>query len=319
MIIISLLDIRIKAIKQNLRIRIFKFAYAIFGIILSIDIFTLLEYIIQPNFPLNFSVAGLIFIIVIGFLVRPFKKHRAISFFYWLLVYLFISLIIFYAYLNIWSFTILIFGVLLYPFIFMLEELRELFNHFLDYLRKLISKIKYIIITGYKKLITFLRTHFKVIRIFICLIIGIMTGFIFSEFVLAILDLYHSILLALATFGITYAFTDYLWYHFYIKNLEDLKQIFRHKLKIFIIIWISFSSFIFALILPYVNSVLYQLFLILIPLWGLGSILIWVVNRKEAKEKISVKTRFSITLSTIVLFIIWIAIILIWFFFEVRV
>ncbi|MFX1400080.1 MAG: hypothetical protein ACFE8V_02415 [Promethearchaeota archaeon] len=319
LIIISLLDIRIKAIKQNLRIRIFKFAYAIFGIILSIDIFTLLEYIIQPNFPLNFSVAGLIFIIVIGFLVRPFKKHRAISFFYWLLVYLFISLIIFYAYLNIWSFTILIFGVLLYPFIFMLEELRELFNHFLDYLRKLISKIKYIIITGYKKLITFLRTHFKVIRIFICLIIGIMTGFIFSEFVLAILDLYHSILLALATFGITYAFTDYLWYHFYIKNLEDLKQIFRHKLKIFIIIWISFSSFIFALILPYVNSVLYQLFLILIPLWGLGSILIWVVNRKEAKEKISVKTRFSITLSTIVLFIIWIAIILIWFFFEVRV
>jgi hypothetical protein len=146
-----------------------------------------------------------------------------------------------------------------------------------------------------------------------------MTGFIFSEFVLGILNLYHSILLAIASFGIIYAFTDYLWYFFYIKNLGDLRQIFRQKLKIFIIIWISFSSFIFTLILPYVTSVLYSLFLILIPLWGLGSILIWVVNRKEAKEKISVKTRFSITLSTIILFIIWVAIILIWFFFEVRV
>jgi len=319
LIIISLLDIRIKAIKPNLRIKTLKFAYAIFGIILSIDIFTVLEYIIQPNFPLNFSIAGLIFVIVIGFLIRPFKKRRVISFFYWLFIYLFISLIIFYAYLNVWSFAVLLFGVLLYPFIFMLEELRELFNHFLDYLHKLISKIKYIIITSYKKLIKFLKMNFKVIRILICIIIGIMTGFIFSDFVLAVLSLYHSILLALATFGITYAFTDYLWYHFYVKNLEDLKQIFRHKLKIFIIIWISFSSFIFALILPYVTSVLYSLFLILTPLWGLGSILIWVVNRKEAKQKISVKTRFFITLSTIILFIIWVAVILIWFFFEVRV
>lgn len=319
LIIISLIDIRIKAIKPSLRRTIFKVGYTIFDIILSIQIYTLLEYIIQPNLPLNLSIAGLVFIIVIGFLIKPFKKRRLISFFYWFFIYLFISLIIFYAYLNLWSFTVVVFGILLYPFIFMLEELRELFNHFLDYLQKLIIKIKYIIIAGYKKLIKFIKDNFKIVRILICIIFGIMMGFIFSEFVLGILNLYHSILLAIASFGIIYAFTDYLWYFFYVKKLGDVRQIFRQKLKIFIIIWISFSVFIFTLILPYVGSVLYSLFLILIPFWGLGSILIWVVNRKEAKQKISVKTRFFITLSTIVIFVIWVTVILIWYFFEIRV
>lgn len=134
--------------------------------------------------------------------------------------------------------------------------------------------------------------------------------------VLNILNLYHATLLSLATFGIAYAFTDFVWYHTYIKKVGDIKQIFRQKLKIFIIIWISFSSFIFALILPIIESILYQIFLVLIPFWGLGAILIWVVNRKEAKEKISVKVRFLITLSTIILFIVWIGIILLWYFTE---
>jgi len=318
LIVISLIDMRIKAINKKSRIRILKAGYLIFILLLSSLIFLFLEFRIQPNLLLNSSVSGLIFLIAIGFLIKPFKKHRVISFFYWLSIFLLISLIIYYTYLSGWSFTILLSGIVLYPFIFMLEELKELLSHLLDYIHKLILKIKSIILIIYRKFINFLKTNFKIIQIILSIFIGISTGLIFSEMVLSVLNLYHSTLLSIATFGISYAITDYLWYFYYVKKLGDLKQIFRQKLKIFIIIWISFSCFIFALILPYVISILYSIFLILIPFWGLGAILIWVVNRKEAKEKISVKVRFFITLSTIILFIVWIGIILLWFFTEVQ-
>jgi hypothetical protein len=316
LIFLSVIDIRINAVNQKLRITILKTGYIMFVSLLSLEIFFFLEFIIQPNLLFNFSVSGLFFLITIGFIIKPFKRHRALSFFYWLSIFSLISLIIYFAYLSGWSFTLLLVGIVLYPFIFMLEELKELFSHLLEYLHKFILKIKRIISFVYRKFIIFLKNNFRIIQIILCIFIGVITGITFSDMVLNILNLYHATLLSLATFGIAYAITDFVWYHTYVKKVGDIKQIFRQKLKIFIIIWISFSSFIFALILPIIESILYQIFLVLIPFWGLGAILIWVVNRKEAKEKISVKVRFFITLSTIILFIVWIGIILLWYFTE---
>ncbi|MFX0027154.1 MAG: O-antigen polymerase, partial [Candidatus Hermodarchaeota archaeon] len=199
LILISLIDIRINAINQKLRITILKTGYIMFISLLSLEIFLFLEFIIQPNLLFNSSVSGLFFLITIGFIIKPFKRHRAISFFYWLSIFTLISLIIYFAYLSGWSFTVLLISVALYPFIFMLEELKELFAHLLEYIHKLILKIKAIITILYRKFINFLKNNFRIIQIILCIFIGIITGITFSDMVLNILNPYHATLLSLAT------------------------------------------------------------------------------------------------------------------------
>jgi hypothetical protein len=103
------------------------------------------------------------------------------------------------------------------------------------------------------------------------------------------------------------------------KRSEDSDEIFEQKMKKFITIWISTSLFIYVLILPYIESFIYSLILMTSSILGLGAILLIFIYRKEKKQKISIKWRFYTTIALIVLVIIWIILIVVWYFNEVRV
>ncbi|MFX1357682.1 MAG: hypothetical protein ACFFA8_10375 [Promethearchaeota archaeon] len=310
-LLFSLVDYSVKAIKNDFRKKILSYSSIIFGVLLSIDTFFVLEYNF-PNLMLNSSISSLIFTIFMGILLKPFKRHRLISFLYWALIFLLLSFIFYFFSTSNWSWSFLIIGILIYPFIFMLEDLKELINHFMDYLNALYIKLKNAIISAYYTLINFLEANFKYIRIIICMALGIFTGILFSDIMLGLLHSYYPYLLAVAVFGIFFGLIPS-------KRAKEPDEIFEEKMKRFITAWLGMTGFIFALILPYIKSVLYQFVLILPPILGLGAITLIFIYRKEKKEKISIKWRFYTTFISITLFIIWIIVLIVWYFFEVRI
>jgi hypothetical protein len=311
-LLFSIIDYSVKSIKEETRKKIISYSLVCFGIILSIDIFFILEYSIQSNLSLNSSISSFIFTIFIGILFRPFKRHRLISFVYWALVFLLITFIFYFSSTSNWSWSLIAIGILIYPFIFMLEELKELINNFVDYMRVFLTKLKNAIKSLYYTFINFLEANFKYIRIIICIALGVFSGVLFSDIVLGLLQSYHPYLLAVAVFGIFYGLIPS-------KRAKEPDEIFEEKMKRFITAWLGMTGFIFALILPYIRSVLYSIVLIFPPILGLGAISLIFIYRKEKREKISIKWRFYTTGISIALFIIWIVILLIWYFFEVRI
>ena len=135
--------------------------------------------------------------VFVGFLVKPFKKRKLLSFAYWASMVTLTSFIFYAFYSSGWSWSFLIVGILLYPFIFMLEELKEFFDKIVDNLSALYQIVKNTIKSLVQGVIKFLRVNFKVLRIILCMLLGIFAGILFSDLVWHYLDPFHSILLAL--------------------------------------------------------------------------------------------------------------------------
>jgi hypothetical protein len=92
------------------------------------------------------------------------------------------------------------------------------------------------------------------------------------------------------------------------------------NLKRFITLWVSFTVFIFTLIIPYyVTSLLLGIILILSSIILLGAIVAIYIYRIEKKQKISIKWRFYTTIILITLSIIWVLLVVISYFVEINV
>lgn len=307
-----LIDKRIKTIPDKIRKWLIEIDIICFGAILSLDIFLFLEFYVAPNFSLNISLALLVFMLFMGYVIKPLKRKKIISFLYWTSIFILLSLITYNLTISGFSWGFLIFGIILYPFIFMLEELKIFIANLVTFIKTSFIKIKNAIITLYYSTLNFIKRNFKYVKILISLGIGILIGLTFSEFGLGVLNIYHSVLLTLAIFGMLFGLIPS-------KKVSDPDDVFEQKMKRFITIWISTSLFIYVLLLPYIESFLYSLILMTSSILGLSAIVLIFIYRKEKKQKISIKWRFYTTIISIILVIIWIILIVFWYFTEVRI
>ncbi|MFX0076859.1 MAG: hypothetical protein ACFE96_15550, partial [Candidatus Hermodarchaeota archaeon] len=192
--------------------------------------------------------------------------------------------------------------------------LKAFLNNIVDYLRLFCVNIKNVLLRAYYSFINFLRKNIRLIATILCIIAGIIVGITFSKEIglLPLLVWYHSTLLGLATSGILISLIPP-------KKTDDIDIKFRNRMRRFITLWISFTVFVFALILPYITSFLFGIILILSSIIILGAILAIYIYRIEKKQKISIKWRFYTTIILIVLAIIWALLLVIFYLFEVSV
>ena len=280
-------DNNLNSINQKTRKQVSRFSLIGFGVFSSFDVYFALAIMDPTKFLLNISTSLLVFMVFVGFLVKPFRKRKLLSFAYWALMVALISFIFYDFYSSGWAGSLLIVGILLYPFIFMLEELKEFFDKIVDNLSALYQIVKNTIKSLVQGVIKFLRVNFKVIRIILCLLLGLFTGILFSDLMWQRLNLYHSILLALAIFGLSYGIIPGV-------KSEDLDEIFREKMKKFITIWISITIFIVLIIVPVTLtiSLIFTTFLLILSILGLGAIILIFIYRLEERERVSIKWRF---------------------------
>jgi hypothetical protein len=192
----------------------------------------------------------------------------------------------------------------------MLEELKRFLDNIIDNLRFALIKVKNYILSFYYSTLNFLKKHFRVIGIILCLFAGIIVGVLFSNIVLGLLRWDHASLSGLATSGILISFLPN-------KKIDDVDLIFRQRMQRFITIWISFTIFVFALLLPYLTSIIFGIILILSSIIILGAILAVYIYRIEKKQKISIKWRFYTTILLITLTIIWVLLVIVLYFTEI--
>ncbi|MHA1459775.1 MAG: hypothetical protein ACTSQR_08960 [Promethearchaeota archaeon] len=171
-------------------------------------------------------------------------------------------------------------------------------------------KAKNFILSIYYSALNFLKKHLKVIEIILCLFAGMIVGVLFSDIVLGLLRGDHASLLGLATSGILISFLP-------TKKTDDLDQVFRQRMQRFITLWISFTIFVFALLLPYLTSIIFGIILILSSIIILGAILAIYIYRIEKKQKISIKWRFYTTILLIIITIIWVLLVIVLYFTEI--
>jgi len=192
----------------------------------------------------------------------------------------------------------------------MLEELKRFLDNIIDNLRFALIKVKNYILSLYYSMLNFLKRHFKVIAIILCLFLGVIVGVLFSNIVLDLLRWDHASLLGGATAGILISFLPG-------KKTDDADQIFKQRMQRFITLWISFTIFVFALLLPYLTSIIFGIILILSSIIILGAILAIYIYMIEKKQKISIKWRFYTTILLITLTIIWVLLVIILYFTEI--
>jgi hypothetical protein len=179
----------------------------------------------------------------------------------------------------------------------MLEELKAFLNNIVDNLRLIFIRLKNVLLSAYYSFINFLKNNIKVIEIILCILAGIIVGIFFSDIVLNLLRWDHATLLGLASSGILISLLPP-------KKTEDIDQIFKNRMQRFITLWISFTIFVFALILPYITSFIFATIMILLSIITLGAIIAIYIYRIEKKQKISIKWRFYTTIILIILTII---------------
>jgi len=216
---------------------------------------------------------------------------------------------------------------MLYLFIFMLEELKKFLNNIIDNIRFALIKFKNALLSFYYSILNYFKKHLKVIEIILCLFVGIIIIILFIEDVgvLKLLRWDHASLLGGGTSGILISLLP-------VKKTDDLDQVFRQRMQRFITLWVSFTVFVFALILPYITSIIFGIVLILSSIIILGAILAIYIYRIEKKQKISIKWRFYTTIlkqkisikwrfyTTILLIslsIIWVLLIVVLYFTEI--
>ena len=264
---------------------------------MSIDLYILLDTIPNFNIFLNLSISSLIFVIFLIFLVKPFKEHSGVAFIFWIITFFLLSSIIYYVSLS-FIFSGVIFGLLflVYPFVFLLEELRELFNKFIDIIAKLFKKLKTLIKTIFIKISNFIKTHFRLIWIIINLFISIFLGVLFSpnEYIgLNLLNPIHSTLLIFPLFGLLCSLIPS-------KKSDDADIRFKRRIFRLVISWGSIIILLFAFITP-----VWYVFTIWISIWIVGAILLPYMIFKEKRENISIKWRFYTLILLIILLVLF--------------
>jgi hypothetical protein len=294
--IITLFD---KILNEKYRKSLRSFSFLLIGALLSLDLFLALLGI--PNFDLilNLSSSSLIFVIFMAIHVKPFKKHSSSSFFFWLVIFVLLCLIVYRVSALGLGITVLSFGLLLYPFIFLLEELKRFINNIVDYLSKLFKAIKLAIKNMFIKFYQFIRMHYKAIWIIFSIFISSSIGISISPAVANLLAYEHSILLIFPIFGILYSLIPS-------KKSDDVNVTFRRRIYRLIISWGSIIVLLFVFITP-----VWYIFTFWISIWIIGVILLPYIRFKERNESISIKWRFyTLIILIILLFVLGIPVVI---------
>ena len=307
--VLSYLDINIRVFKEKSRLKIRRISFLFLGSLLSLNCFLYLGLLLQPyttNWPFNLSVAMLILLIFIAIDIKPFQKHSLLALPFWIATFLSLSVIVYYFSLSyIWSTVFFVITLLLYPFIFFFEELKEQFGQIIDYVlikfralkMKIVNffnSIKIAILKAYNKLVNFLKQNWKYIWGIIIIIIFIVI-FILLEENIAIPPLnlawFHALPVDLVvTFLLAYPIMRDL-------ASEDPESSFRVKMIYYCIIYGSVVGTLFGFIPP-------NIFLILFSIIIFGAILLFFIYREEKRGRISIKWRFFTTLIFIILIIL---------------
>ncbi|GAF70975.1 unnamed protein product, partial [marine sediment metagenome] len=266
------------------------------GLLLSINVFILLSFIPDTTLVLNLSVSLLIFVVFLGIIVNPFKEHSLKAFAFWAAIFSLVSLIIS-ELSQFWQVipVLVILMILIYPFVFLLEELRELFNNFVDILVKFLRKIELLIINGFKKLFKFIKTHFKIIWFLFSASVAIFIGVLLSELFLSILiGPLHPILSIIAIFAFLILVVPST-------KSSDPDVIFRRRVLRLSYGWGCVIAFLFL----YIDSDWY-IATMLISISVVGSIILVYLRKKEEREKIAYKWRFFTLVTLFILLILFI-------------
>lgn len=293
MFVITLVD---KVFNEKSRKSLRSFSFLIIGALLSIDLFLVLIGI--PNFDLilNLSSSLLIFVIFLAIHLKPFKQHSTFAssaFFFWLLIFILLFLIVYRVSFLGLGITLLSFGILLYPFIFLLEELKRFINNIVDYLSKFFSALKIAIKNMVVKIFYFIKTNFIYLWIPFSGIISILCGLVLSPVFFNILNWIHSSLVMISIFGLLFLIIPYA-------KTDDADKIFRRRILRLSIGWGSVIGLIFTLVTPD-----WYIFTIFISITVVGTIIVVYLLRKEERQKISIKWRFYTLLILTILFILF--------------
>ncbi|KKM13557.1 hypothetical protein LCGC14_1715040, partial [marine sediment metagenome] len=269
--------------KEKLLTSLRKISFLTIGVLLSTDVFILLGLIPNSTLVLNLSVALLVFLIFLGIIVKPFRKHSLIAFTFWLALFSLLSSIAYQVSLFwVYPVSILSLAFLIYPFVFLLEELRELFNKLIDFLSKFFIKVKLLITNFFKTIFFYVKTYYKVFWFLFSTSTSIFFGILLSEVgPLPIhLNWFHDILLTFAIFGFLYLVIPAA------KSL-DPDVIFKRRIIRLSIGWGSVIAVLF-MVIP-IDGYIATTF---ISIAVVGTIILVYIGRKEEREKISIKWRF---------------------------
>ena len=295
MFFFTYIDKCLGVLKEKLLKNVRKTSFLTIGLLLSIISFISLNSIPNSTLALNLSVSLLIFVVFLGIIVKPFKGHSLKASAFWAAMFSLFSVIIS-ELSQFWQIipVIVILMIPIYAFVFLLEELRELFNNFVDILIKFFRKIESLIINAFKALYKFVKNHFKIIWFIFSAAIAIFLGILLSELFLSILlGIIHPTLLTIAIFAFLILVVPS-------SKTSDPDIIFKRRILRLSYGWGSIIAFLFIYITP-----VWYIFTIFISIAVAGSIVLIFIGRKEEREKISVKWRFYTLLSLFIFLIIF--------------
>ncbi len=280
-------------LKEEFRKSLRSSTYLIIGGLLSIDLFFLFDYTLGLNYFLNLSISSLVFVLFLGIKLKPFKGHSAGALLFWITIFLQLSSIIFHISLSsIITGIFFAFTVLLYPFVFLLEELRELISKIIESLSRIFTYLRILIKNMFIRLLILFKRYFKFLWKLISGGIAIFIGILFSDAILGLLNPIHSILLILPTSLIIYSLKPS-------EKSEDVNEMFKRRMLRLGISWGGIIGVLLAFITPD-----WWLFTIWISIWIVGTVLLPYIRFKEKREKISIKWRFYTLITFIITLVI---------------
>ncbi|MBN1214920.1 MAG: hypothetical protein JXA99_05690 [Candidatus Lokiarchaeota archaeon] len=275
--------------------------------LICIDLFILFEVFLSPeyiifNIYLNINIALILLLILYAIFFKIFTQKLLKSrFIFWLLISIFIGTIIFQTtyYFNyfpfISSFSFMIFSIFLFPFIFLMEKLKEIFNNFVEKIKEFIILIENKFVNLYKNIISFLKHNWIIIWSIISVFTGIIIFLLLGLFIVQYWVYSFIICIGLVFFMI--------FYNISIKSSEDNPgKLLKYRIIYLSSGWLS----IIGIILSYIEAEFY-IITVLLSFTILGAIFLPYIYYKEKKEKISIKWRFYSTIFFIIILIITIA------------
>ncbi|MCJ7647214.1 MAG: hypothetical protein MUP85_01245, partial [Candidatus Lokiarchaeota archaeon] len=240
-------DKSVGALNEKVSKRLKSFSLLILGFGIPTDTFLLLNNANSGNIFFNTLVTLLVATLEFGIIYNPYKRKRTVSFFYTLIVFLEIFSTLYLIDLTSLGISIFVIGILIYLFVFLMEELKAFFNNFVDYIRKAILSLRAFVNKILHGIYNFLKRSYEIIKIIFCAGSGIVIGYIFSVYPIILptpLNRLHSSLLGAAVFGVLLGLLP-------TRKTDDIDKIFRTRMTRFGTVWISMTAFIFVFIIPY--------------------------------------------------------------------
>ncbi len=288
--ILTYVDEILKVINEKIRILLRKMFFLIIGGLISVDSFILFHTFFDLNLINNLNISLFILLIFIGILIKPFKKHSFKALLFWVATCVVLGFLTYFLSTSIALggifFVVLI---LIYPFVFLLEELRNFFNKFMDLLIEFYGRLKRKITNAYRYMVNFIKKYFK----YIWITIMVITGISIFIFVLNYLWWVHSLLLSLVAFVLLSTILPK-------EETDDPNVMFKRKMINLISIWGGIIGLLFGFL-----PLEWYILVLWIGIWILGAVLLPFIIYKEKKENISIKWRFYTLISLIITLIIF--------------